>query len=183
MPRGEIALERTTSIAQVCIDVNVAARSSVNVLVTARSAQNRAAIARMIHAGSARCHGPFVAVCSPPPPTSIRPGIPDVDGWFERAAGGTLFIDQVGRLSPNAQATLLSRLTRETHRADRPTLSPANHQVRVIAGSDRSLRADLVMGLFSDELFYRLNAIHIDQTHQYDTAAAPPPRAFHVRHP
>jgi CBS domain-containing protein len=90
----------------------------------------------------------------------------DVDHWFERAAGGTLFIDRVGDLSTSAQGRLLSLLTEQSHDRSATRTPHQDRQVRIITGSDRSLRADLAVGTFSDALFYRLNVIHIDQLHR-----------------
>jgi CBS domain-containing protein len=56
-------------------------------------------------------------------------------------------------------------------------------RVRVIAGSDRSLTADVALGVFSDELFYRLNVIHIDLARRYDAPGEHPMKARDVMSP
>jgi CBS domain-containing protein len=89
-----------------------------------------------------------------------------VDGWFRRAAGGTLFIDRVGDLSACAQERLLSLLAGQSRRHNLATSADDDSGVRIITGSTRSLRADLAAGSFSDTLFYRLNVIHIDLLQQ-----------------
>ena len=80
---------------------------------------------------------------------------------FDRARGGTLFIDDVGTLSAVCQAYLLLRL------AESMTLTGANDDhsptVRVISGSDGSLMERLSNGTFDAYLFYRLNVIHVDR--------------------
>jgi len=68
-------------------------------------------------------------------------------------------------LSPDAQDRLLSLLTEQSRHASEAT-RPQDCRVRIVAGSDRALLADLAAGVFSDVLFYRLNVIHIDQMQQ-----------------
>ena len=152
---------------QTAIDLDLAARSSVNVMVTANDGAERAALGRTLHSRSTQCDGPFVAVCG----RSLAAGDgavcgADVDHWFERATGGTLFIDQVGDLTPHAQARLLSLLTEQTRQRSEAATLHRDRPVRIIAGSNRSLSADLEVGAFSETLFYRLNVFHIDQMHQ-----------------
>lgn len=145
-------------------DLDLAARSLVNVMVTARDAAHRAAWARAIHTRSARCERRFVTICGCPQAAMTRAvSAGEVEDWFVRAAGGTLFIDHIGQLPPNAQAVLVLRLTEQASQAGGRTTSRRDRGVRIIAGSDRSLHADLSAGAFSEELFYRLNVIHIDQ--------------------
>jgi CBS domain-containing protein len=150
-------------------DLDLAIRSPVNVMVTASRRVDRAACARTIHDHSARRGRPFVAVGRGAPPARAASRVEDVDGWFEQAAGGTLFIDRVGDLSPQAQGRLLSLLAEQSRDAHGPTLPAVAPRVRVISGSHRSLGADLAFGAFSDTLFYRLNVIHIDLLDQNES--------------
>ena len=168
--RGQIVQPATDG----AIDLDLAARSPVNVMLTASSDADRAAWARAIHDRSVRRDRPFVAVSGrafPAMNRSLR--AEDVDEWFERSSGGTLFIDQVGELTLSAQTRLLSMLTAQSDHADEGAMSHTGHGVRVIAGSDRSLRTDLAYGAFSNELFYRLNLIHLDQMHEEDPEKMP----------
>jgi DNA-binding NtrC family response regulator len=138
------------------------ARSSVNVMVTASEAGDRLAWARAIHDGGLRRDGPFVAV-RPAITGQIRAA--DAEAWFVRAVRGTLFIDDVGQLGSDAQARLCSLLSAQSRRISAAMSSNGDDRVRVIAGSGRSLLADLAVGAFNDALFYRLNVIHIDELH------------------
>ena len=154
--------ERLPQIADAASDLDLAARLPVNVMVTAVNGADRVAWARAIHDRSAHCHGPFVAVhirTGPGVGPAIRPR--DVAGWFHQSAGGTLFIDHVAQLSLRAQGRLFSLLTEQLRHARSATKPSADHCVRVITGSNRSLRAEIAVGTFSDALFYRLNEIHI----------------------
>lgn len=153
------------SIAKDAADLALVAHSPVNVMVTASEADDRVALARGIHNGCSHRPGRFVGVLFV---TQRHVRADDVDEWFARAAGGTLFIDHIGDLSPQAQDRLLRRLTEQSQRAGAATMSDGDDRVRVIAGSDRSLWSDLRAGAFSDVLFYRLNVIHIDQLPQHE---------------
>jgi CBS domain-containing protein len=162
--RGEGVLRQTGSAqADYAVELDPIVHSSVNVMVTASEAAERLAWARRIHEGVLHRDGPFVAVC---PEINGQPGAVDVEEWFARAVRGTLFIDDIGQLSPDAQARLCSLLSAQSHRIGRATAFNSDGRVRVIAGSGRSLLADLAVGTFNDALFYRLNVIHIDEMHQ-----------------
>jgi CBS domain-containing protein len=155
-------------VADITMDIDLAARFLVNVMVTGGNEAERAACARAIHDRSDRSVGPFVSL-SAHTVAAVRHAIAagDVDTWFERAAGGTLFIDRVGQLGAAAQARLLSHLTAESRRGSGTAPGGAVLRARVIAGTDRSLRAELALGAFCEQLFYRLNVIHIDRGHPH----------------
>jgi DNA-binding NtrC family response regulator len=72
-------------------------------------------------------------------------------------------------LSPELQDRLVRLLSERAHGARKATMPHRDHRVRIVAGSDRSLRTDLAAGAFSDVLFYRLNVIHIDELHQRES--------------
>jgi two-component system response regulator HydG len=153
------------------MELDLIAHSSANVMVTASEAGERLAWARWIHEGLPRREGRFVAVC---PAINGQIRAADVDEWFARAARGTLFIDDVGQLGPDAQVRLSSLLSAQSRRMSAVTTPNGDGRVRVVAGSARSLGADLATGAFNDTLFYRLNVIHIDLMHQDDTGAHTP---------
>jgi DNA-binding NtrC family response regulator len=136
---------------------DLAARSSVNIMLTGATGAARKSWAATIHHRSARGCGPFVAVRARSRPTRSRANHQRVDHWFERAAGGSLFIDQIGQLGRDDQERLFWRLT-EQSRADGEA---APGQVRIVSGTGRLLRADVENGSFQEALFYRLNVIHI----------------------
>lgn len=152
-------------------DLHLAARSPVNVMLTASNGTKRALWARTLHDCSPRRGGPFVAVCAEAIPTGdCAVSGADVDDWFDRAAGGTLFVDRVGDLSPHAQARLLARLIEQSRSGNGAATPRRDRHVRVIAGSHRSFRTDLAAGTFSHVLFYQLNVIHIDRLHHHEPA-------------
>ena len=139
-------------------DLDLVTRSTANVMVTAREAAVRVAWARWIRERGTRRHGPFVAVRVG---TNQLVRAADVDEWFARAAGGTLFIDCVGHLSADAQTRLSARLSEPSRRITDLAALNDDDRVRVITGTNRPLQAEGVAGAFDDTLFYRLNVIHI----------------------
>jgi DNA-binding NtrC family response regulator len=156
-----------------------AAPSSATVLILGESGTGKELVARFIHEHSNRAKAPFIAVnCSAIPETileaelfghergSFTGAFAKRDGRFARAAGGTLFLDEIGELSPSVQVKLLRVLQEgeyepvggDTVRAD----------VRVVAATNKDLRAEVSAGRFREDLFYRLNVIAV---------TAPPLRA------
>ena len=156
-----------------------AAPSSATVLVLGESGTGKELLARTIHERSPRARGPFVAVnCAAIPETILEAELfghergaftgafARREGRFARAAGGTLFLDEIGELSPAVQVKLLRVLQEgeyepvggDTVRAD----------VRIVAATNKDLRAEVAAGRFREDLFYRLNVIAI---------TAPPLRA------
>jgi two-component system response regulator HydG len=149
-----------------------AAPSSATVLVLGESGTGKELIARFIHEHSARARAPFVAVnCAAIPETileaelfghergSFTGAFARREGRFAKASGGTLFLDEIGELSPAVQVKLLRVLQEgeyepvggDTVRAD----------VRIVAATNKDLRAEVAAGRFREDLFYRLNVIAI----------------------
>ena len=86
--------------------------------------------------------------------TDTRPGL------FEYANGGTVFLDEIGETSPQMQAKLLRVIqNREIQRVGSPEVRKID--VRLIAATNRDLRAEVLAGHFREDLFFRLNAIEI----------------------
>src|SRR5262249_2866010 len=129
--------------------------------------------AEAIHAASPREGGPFVVVdCASVPPGLIESELFGHEkgaftgassrrlGAFEEAAGGTVFLDEIGDLPLDLQAKLLRVLERkEIKRIGSNQMRPVD--VRVIAATNRDLRADVNAGRFRPDLFFRLGVVHI----------------------
>ncbi|HEX5473171.1 MAG TPA: sigma 54-interacting transcriptional regulator [Vicinamibacterales bacterium] len=151
------------------------ARSEAKVLITGESGVGKEIVAQMIHGSSPRVHGPFVAVnCAGLPETlleselfghvkgSFTGAYRDKPGKLEMAHQGTVFLDEVGEMTLRMQGLLLRFLeTGELQKvgADR---SGGKVNVRTIAATNRDLRRLIEQGLFREDLYYRLNVIHVE---------------------
>jgi transcriptional regulator with PAS, ATPase and Fis domain len=165
---------RSPALRLVQQEVEYAARSDAKVLITGASGVGKEVVAHLIHARSRRRHAPLLTInCAALPDTlleselfghtrgSFTDAYRDKRGLFESANGGTVFMDEVGEMSLRMQALLLRFLeTGEIQRvgAER-TRSTAN--VRVIAATNRRLLDRIQSGEFREDLYYRLNVIHI----------------------
>jgi DNA-binding NtrC family response regulator len=160
---------------EVLRQVQVIAASPVPmVLITGESGTGKQAIARMLHDGSSRANGPFVELnCSAIPETLVeselfgheRGAFSDARerklGLVEIADGGTLFLDEIGDLGTGAQAKLLTFLEQRTFRRIGAT-SVRRVDARVVAATNRDLRAMVAGRTLREDLFYRLNAIAVE---------------------
>ncbi|MEO6576961.1 MAG: sigma-54 dependent transcriptional regulator [Polyangiaceae bacterium] len=149
------------------------ASSEANVLVSGESGSGKELVARAIHSLSARSAGPFVAInCAAVPDALLeselfghaRGAFTDAKeaqpGLFVHARGGTLFLDEIGDMPLGLQPKLL-RVLQE--RAVRP-LGAKNEvpvDVRIIAATNRDLESAIEEHRFREDLYYRINVIHI----------------------
>jgi transcriptional regulator with PAS, ATPase and Fis domain len=150
------------------------ARSNGKVLITGESGVGKEVVARAIGASSLRAGAPFVPVnCAGIPETlleselfghvkgSFTGAYRDKRGKLEMAANGTIFLDEIGEMTLRMQGLLLRYLETgeiQTVGADRVAMSD---NTRVIAATNRNLRDLIEQGQFREDLFYRLNVIHL----------------------
>jgi DNA-binding NtrC family response regulator len=146
--------------------------SSASVLVYGESGTGKEVIANLIHQNSERSEGPFVAVnCAALPDTLLESELfghcrgaftgatHDRRGFFEVADGGTIFLDEVGEVSPTFQPKLLRVLeSGEFHRIG-DARRTCRVDVRVIAATNRDLARATEEGHFRKDLYYRLNVV------------------------
>ncbi len=148
--------------------------SDAKVLITGESGVGKELVARAIHAGSPRVREQFVAInCAGLPETlleselfghvkgSFTGAYRDKPGKLEYADRGTVFLDEVGEMTLRMQGLLLRFLeTGELQKvgSDRAT---GRLNVRVICATNRDLRTMITDGHFREDLFYRLNVIHL----------------------
>ena len=152
--------------------VNRAARSASTVLVTGESGTGKELIARSIHSMSQR-HGEFVAVnCAAIPAELMESELfghtgqaftgarQARSGLFESADGGTIFLDEIGEMPLALQPKLLRVLQEGTvRRVGQDREREIN--LRVIAATNRDLEKEVNEGRFREDLYWRLNVIHL----------------------
>jgi DNA-binding NtrC family response regulator len=150
-----------------------AADSDASILIQGESGTGKELLARFIHAHSRRRDRPFVAVHVAALPDSLveselfghRKGAftgADMDraGFFEQAATGTLFVDEIGEIEPHVQVKLLRALQfREVQRVG--DSQPRKVDVRIVAATNRDLQSMVREGSFREDLFYRVNVITV----------------------
>ncbi|MEK7830016.1 MAG: sigma-54 dependent transcriptional regulator, partial [Acidobacteriota bacterium] len=152
----------------------VAESQASSVLLQGESGTGKDLIAKAIHFGSRRAEKPFVAInCAAIPATLIeselfgyeKGAFTDAkgrkEGLFEQAEGGTIFLDEIGELELGLQAKLLRVLEEGSFRRV-GGLKDLTLDVRIIAASNRDLRAESEAGRFRLDLYYRLSVIKID---------------------
>ncbi len=156
-------------------EIEHAARCDAKVLITGESGVGKEIVARLIHGRSNRNRGPLVTInCAGIPDSLLESELfghvkgsftdahRDKRGWLESAHGGTIFMDEVGEMSLRMQASLLRFLeTGEIQRvgSDRK-LPPVD--VRVVTATHRRLLDNIVDKTFREDLYYRLNVVHIE---------------------
>ena len=176
-PVSEIALESlvgsSPAMKSIIGQIPAIAASDAAVLITGESGTGKTVLARAIHDRSRRRTGPFVVVNSAAVPASLAESeffghergaftgaIARRPGRFELAAGGTIFLDEIGDLDMPLQAKILRAI--EEKKFERVGgSSTIDADLRIIAATHHDLDAARKEGRFRDDLFYRLNVIPI----------------------
>ncbi len=143
------------------------------ILITGESGTGKELLARAVHASSTKKDGPFLSVnCGALPEGLLESelfghakgaftgAVRDHVGLFAQAAGGSIFLDEVAEMTPATQVKLLRVL--QEHRI-RPVGGTREFEVdvRVLAATNRDLERDVEEGRFREDLYYRLNVIHL----------------------
>jgi hydrogenase-4 transcriptional activator len=153
--------------------VEQVARTDAPVLILGETGTGKEVVARAIHAHSRRAAGPIMRVnCGALPSGlvdselfghergSFTGAIDTRRGWFERADGGTIFLDEIGELPPEAQVRLLRVLQDGTFERVGGH-KPLHADVRVIAATHRDLHDMVGRGAFREDLWYRIGVFPI----------------------
>jgi DNA-binding NtrC family response regulator len=160
-------------MAQVRKLVNDVASTATTALVTGQSGTGKELIARVIHDLSPRRRGPFIAVhCA-----ALAENLLDSElfghergaftgavsarkGRFELADEGTIFLDEIGEVSAAVQVKLL-RVLQEKEFERVGGMRPISVDVRIVAATNKDLKAEVAAGRFREDLYYRLNVFPI----------------------
>ncbi len=154
--------------------INKVAETSVNVLVLGESGTGKELVAHAIHDNSPRKDSPFVVInCGGIPEHlleselfgymkgSFTGAYADKPGLFEIAAGGTIFLDEIGELPMILQVKLLRAIQEKTFRRVGGA-EDIKVDVRIIAATNQDLAQNAKDGSFREDLYYRLNVVAID---------------------
>ena len=149
------------------------APSESTVLITGESGTGKELIAQALHGNSSRCFMPFVAInCGSLPESLLESELFGYEkgaftgadharrGRFEMAQGGTIFLDEIGDISLKTQVDLL-RVLQQREISRLGSESAIEVDVRILAATNRDLKAAIKKGDFREDLFYRLNVITI----------------------
>jgi formate hydrogenlyase transcriptional activator len=171
-PSNEIVGESSV-LKSVMQEVTLVAPTDATVLILGETGTGKELVARTIFAGSKRSARPFIRVnCAAIPSSLIASELFGHEkgaftgalqrrlGRFEAANGGTIFLDEIGELPMETQVALLRVLQeREFERVG--SSHPVSVDVRIIAATNRDLRAAVNAGTFRQDMFYRLNVFPI----------------------
>ena len=165
---------KSNAMQRVFETIHTVAKTDLTVLVTGESGTGKDLTAKAIHAMSPRQKGPFVAVNCPTVPEHIleselfgyRKGAfthatQNKIGLFQEATGGTIFLDEIGDITPTIQTKLL-RVIQEKEIKPLGDTKTISVNVRIVASTNQNLREKIKQGEFREDLFYRLNVLPIE---------------------
>ena len=154
--------------------IEVVSATNSTVLITGESGTGKELVAKAIHLNSPRAEAPFVSVnCGAFPETLLESelfgymkgaftgAVSNKKGLFEVADKGTIFLDEVGEMSPGMQVKLLRALQERTIRRVGGTEEVAV-DVRIIAATNRDLTAMVAENQFREDLYYRISVIPLE---------------------
>ena len=172
--RFDAMLGASPAMREIFAHLEKVAPSDLTCLITGETGTGKEMVARALHNASGRKSRPFVVLdCGSIPRELIEStlfghekgsftgAVGQHHGCFEQAHGGTIFLDEIGELALPLQAKLLRVL--QEHEV-RPLGATRNQRVdvRIVAATNRNLETMLADGSFREDLYYRLNVIHLD---------------------
>jgi DNA-binding NtrC family response regulator len=171
---GEQLIGASPAISELRAELGYAARSDAKILITGESGVGKEVLARLIHKQSNRSRAQLVTInCAGLPDSlleselfghvrgSFTGAYRDKPGLLETAHNGTIFMDEVGEMSLRMQALLLRFLESGEIQRVGAERAQARVNVRVIAATNRNLSERIVTKEFREDLYYRLNVIHL----------------------
>lgn len=172
--RGKVIIGKSKKLKEVLEIVNRVAKSNATVLITGESGTGKELIANAIHYNSDRADKPYIKVnCGALPDNLIESELFGHEkgaftgatsrklGRFERADGGTIFLDEVGEINLPMQVKLL-RVLQEKELERVGGIETVKVDVRIVAATNRDLKKMVEEGSFREDLYYRLNVIPIE---------------------
>ncbi len=166
-------IRESCSIREILATISKVAPTGSNVLITGESGVGKEMVARTIHLQSPRKDKVFLPVnCSGIPETllesqlfgHVKRAFTDAatsqEGLFQRAQGGTIFLDEIGEMALSLQPKIL-RVIEDKEVLPIGSTHPFRLNVRMIAATNRELEMEVAEGRFREDLFYRLNVINI----------------------
>jgi len=170
---GPTIIGKSKKISEALGRVRAIAGTDTTVLITGESGSGKELVAEAIHNLSKRSKKPLIKVnCAALPESIIESelfghtkgaftgAVSNRIGRFEAAHGGTIFLDEIGDISPGVQVRLLRVL--EERKVERVgDYRPINVDVRIVAATNQNLRNLVEKGRFREDLFYRLNVFNI----------------------
>ncbi len=163
----------STAMREIYKTIGLIANKPINVLVTGESGTGKELVAKAIHEASNRSEGPYVAVnCAALIESLLESDLFGHEkgaftgainkhlGKFAMAENGTLFLDEVGELTPAIQAKLL-RVLQEKEYIPVGGTRVHHSNARIIAATNNDLQEKVKLGLFREDLFYRLQVVNI----------------------
>ena len=174
MPEIPRLIGNSPTIQRLREDIRAAARTDAKVLITGESGVGKEIVSRLIHAEGVRGAYPLITVnCAAITETlleselfghergSFTGAYRDRVGVLETAHRGTVFMDEIGETSPRMQSLLLRFLESGEIQRVGATRSNGRVDVRVIAATNRDLLSGVAAKTFREDLYYRLNVIHL----------------------
>ncbi|MEJ7730708.1 MAG: sigma-54 dependent transcriptional regulator [Polyangiaceae bacterium] len=172
--RGKLIGLGTGGIAEALATIDQVARSSCTVLVTGESGTGKEMTVAALHDASPRAQGPLVTVnCGAIPENLLESelfghekgaftgAVTARTGRVASAEGGTLFLDEVGELPLALQVKLLRLLQQREYSPVGETVT-YRCDIRVVAATNKDLEVEVAAGRFREDLYYRLNVIHVE---------------------
>jgi two-component system response regulator PilR (NtrC family) len=171
--QGSHVVGKSPKMVEVYRAIGTVAMGDSTVLITGESGTGKELVARAIHEASSRREKPFVSInCSAFPETLLESELfgymkgaftgaaSNKKGLFEAAAGGSIFLDEIGDMTPAMQVKLL-RVLQERRLRPLGGTGEVQVDVRVIAATNQDLQAQIRQGSFREDLYYRIAVINI----------------------